>query len=208
MGFRGTNAGLDEGGLRTVSQPYSAIIDNFEDGDLSEYGPDTGSYSVVSSPVFLGSNALGALATGRDVVASTSGLDNYPSPGDTIRVHVYPENLDYSQFLWGLSSVTGENGLNCYGVRLVSGPSIEIRKWNNGNEGGIGSAATTLPNGNQAWYSLVINWNSDGTITVDHRVPGGSTLATAQASDTDYTGSGIGIRGDGGTYYWDLFQIL
>lgn len=81
----------------TVATPPQAVVDSFEDGDLSEYGGDKQAYSIVTSPTTDGSNALrldnatGGGADSYDGMASTSGLGTYPQRGDKIRCDFIPQ---------------------------------------------------------------------------------------------------------------------
>jgi len=66
------------------------IIDDFEDGDISEYGGDTGKFTVQQNTVLSGQNTLkGSTDNGNFIgIASTSGLANYPSEGDVVRARI------------------------------------------------------------------------------------------------------------------------
>lgn len=64
------------------------VIDNFEDGDLSEYGGDTAEAGIQSTYTKDGLYGVEINQSGSSYqeIRSTSGLPYYPSQGDTFRV--------------------------------------------------------------------------------------------------------------------------
>jgi hypothetical protein len=78
--------GLRSGGLLNIDTPVLTVED-WEDGDMSEYGGNTGYFSVGTSPIWEGSYAVESSHSGGDYgIYSTSGLEIYPSEGDSRRV--------------------------------------------------------------------------------------------------------------------------
>lgn len=60
-------------------------VDSWDDGDISEYGGDTASFSVQTATVVDGTHALEYNDDGALQIVSETGLDAYPSQGDTFR---------------------------------------------------------------------------------------------------------------------------
>jgi len=79
-------------------------IDSFEDGDIAEYSGATGAYQVEdwsgSSPAPIDGDMVLSRGSdgGMDNIYSTSGLDNYPSRGDSFRVWYYVADAAYDEY--------------------------------------------------------------------------------------------------------------
>lgn len=101
-------------GWMGIKRELVRVIDDFESGGLSAY-PDTGSTggrAVVGRAAHSGN--YGLEQTNFDIIASTSGLDNYPGPGDTYEFYWQIPSSAYTgdgQQFWHLTAVqqTGTN---------------------------------------------------------------------------------------------------
>jgi hypothetical protein len=83
---------------RLVEVSDIEVVDDFEDGNLSEYSGDTGLFDFTSTS-YEGSKAL---ASQRDVnpttgfISSTSGLPAYPTTGDKVIMRLRHDQSSYS----------------------------------------------------------------------------------------------------------------
>lgn len=97
----------------TVWSPVT-VIDDFEDGDISEYGSDTGQFTTQQSVVQHGSYALEQSLTSDSnptAIRSTAGLDHYLQEDETARVWFRREesgNTNTFEF-FQQSDANGEN---------------------------------------------------------------------------------------------------
>jgi hypothetical protein len=179
------------------------IVDNFEDNNLNEYTEtvNSGVFQTQSGVVDNGEYALEKSSTSsgsNPEIISTSGLDNYPEQGDTIRYSVRFESssVAFPGFLFGV-----QDGSNYYYVDTDSDSDIRIRK--STSSGGSILASSTGSFGAGTWHDVVIDWQTDGTITATIN---GNTSVTA--TDTTFTTGGIGFRGDDeNVEYFDHVRI-
>lgn len=182
------------GGATTPSSP-DKTVDDFEDGDISEYSGDTGNYSVQTADVHGGNQALESTSTGTPFfnIRSTSGLDNYPEAGDS--------------FHWWVNSDTGDGGTqariagkfglqdasNYYDVQFdFNNGNIAINERVSGSETQLGIAAgfTTTAG---TWYKVGVDWGDNGTITaIAYESDGSTQMDSVTASTNTYASGGIG----------------
>ena len=188
--------------------PTAGFSDDFEDGDLSEYGFDRGSSgaSVVSSPTHSGTYALEYAGTNAEAI-STSGLDAYPSAGDTfsfwVRASGGGDNINAT---WG---VQGHDDRYYAKLKPDSG-GLYLFTYKNGS-GDQHDYATGLSLSQDAWYEIEVEWQTDGTQIVTLYDGGGSQLAQLSMTDTDWTSGGVGYDaylGSGESAYFDDVTIL
>ena len=192
------------------------IIDDFEDGDLSEYTTYEGESSISQSELWEGNYSMEHTTDGasKDPALSTSGLPYYPSAGDDpFRVHFRTPNAGafVSAISWGNQSEANS------GERASSdgGYFIELRYED--NEGHIGEENTgrlttaTLDSEPQGtWCYADIHWQSDGTMDVYVRRASDDNLVfSATMTDTSYSSGGVGWGQDNSnantaTMYYDL----
>lgn len=176
------------------------IIDNAEDGDISEYGGRTSSLSASQSQTYDGSWAIeSAPSSSFDTMASTSGLTTYPSPGDSFQYHIYPTDSQSNiQVYYAAQSETHDP--NGYSVRLRGGDDT-IRLYEDGTV--LDQVNVSRPTGE--WLTVTVNWGTSGSHDVTVEDASGQTVATLSASSSTYTSGGIGMGSfdDGGasTYF-------
>jgi len=190
----------------------SAIIDSYEDGDLSEYtywNEDSTSEFVVtdasnlSFPAVDGSNVLEVADSGSvSYIYSLpgDGLDNYFSKGNTATFYMRQESTTDNRvsFLFGV-----EDEQNSYWATLqwnrFYGAKIEVQD---------SSGSTTLANNSNhdlnasTWYELEVTWDdgtlggsdNDITLNVSEGIDG-PTVMTLSVNDSTHAGnSGVGVR--------------
>lgn len=170
------------------------VIDDFEDGDLSEY-PSSSSFSVDQSIVHDGSYALSVSSAGN--LSSTSGLANYPSQGDTFTFWYYPEGQfsDFG-FVFAAQSEVGdadgsENIPGYYAFFSLYNGNIQI------DEVGTDFAVLTLASGSASlssnnWYKGEVHWATNGEITFTVYDSSGNQLQSITATSDTYSSGGVG----------------
>jgi len=207
----GYDAYLDSG--ETVYFDYVVkgkyLIDDFEDGNLSEYSFDRGSSgaSLVSSPTYHGSTALEISETNTELI-STSGLNTYPQAGDAFRYHVRAtDGADDVNLTYGVQDHT-----NRYLVRIdFADDNLQIWRHEGGTSYVLAEQNSGFALDEDTWYEVGVEWAEDGTHTVrlfdaQQRVQ----LAQVTATDSTWTSGGIGYDaylGTGGTVYFDYVTM-
>lgn len=180
----------------------SSVIEDFEDGGLTEYAFDRGSSgaSLVSSPVYQGSSALEISGTDTEMI-STSGLDTYPAAGETFRFRFRSPTNEVANLTYGV-----QDHANRYFVQLdYADQYLKLVRWQNdtGDQFGI---ATNVPYTTGVWYDVEVEWQADGTHVATLYDTDGTQLAQATGTDSTWTSGGIGFDGyyaGGGAGYYD-----
>jgi hypothetical protein len=195
------------GGPASVALSVDRIAtEGFEDGAISDFGGDTGSFSVQSTQVYQGSFALeGSATSSRDLISDT---DARVEQGHTYSTRVrYSSGSDDWHVLFG---TTGEDtSFDSYGIGAYDGGIFRISKIDDGRH--TSDFATTSFDGSayaDEWLRLEWTWETDGTITATLYDSAGSQIAQLSATDTTYTSGGIGFRIYDGTVYWDNHEYL
>lgn len=171
------------------------IIDDFEDGDLSEYFGDNG-ISISSSAAYEGSYGI-AIPDGANPLVSTSGLDTYPSQGDTWRWNV--NNNGSSAHFGHLFGVQDTN--NFYSADTDNRPGttengIQIQV----HSGGDVVQKYELETGNipnNEWMECEMAWGTDDSLTFTVYDSSDNQLGQINATDSTYTDGGVGYRSAG-----------
>lgn len=88
-GFEGNGDAYDY--IRIDNGSTVEVVDDFEDGDISEYEGEKSEFKVNSKHVKNGDNSLFINPPSFQFMYSDSGLNRYPARGDTIRWWVYTE---------------------------------------------------------------------------------------------------------------------
>lgn len=190
----------------------ATIVDDFEDGDISEYRVNTGSFSTQTTEVTNGSVALqGTPSSGSVYIRSESGLDTYPAQGDTFRVNVYlPESDTLGALMFGTQSGASNNDEAYRAEVNNTGSKIAIVLQDGSTTTVLSSQSVNVPGGE--WLELEVAWATDGTITITLFDSAGSQLAQTSATDTTYASGGIGFRAYDGNdqtaIYFDHVRIL
>ena len=187
--------------------PYNQVIDDFEDGDLSEYSFDRGSSgaSVVRQPTWSGSKALEISGTDTEMI-STSGLDHYPAAGDVFSCWVQgASGADDLNFTYGV-----QNHTNRYFVRLdFLNNNLKLYRHENGSSTLLAKDISVTVAENQ-WYNIEVDWRKAGTHIITIYDSSKSKVAQISASDSMWEEGGIGYDAylsGGGTVYFDSVSI-
>lgn len=182
------------------------VVDDFEDGNLSEYAGDTFYASVQSNTVFEGSNALKFNADGSSrLIYSTSGLNAYPSAGDTFTLRAWLPTANT-----GMKTYFGVQDSNNYYATFMQDfeQQWQLFKYENGTETSLVDKTNQgIPQ--DQWARQEIDWQSDGTIECRLYDSSGTLVSTISATDSTFSSGGIGF-GTYGNYdhYWDNMVIL
>lgn len=168
--------------------PKSYVIDNFEDGSLSNRWDDVSTASILEVNSSYALEGTYGLRIGDGLIQSNSGLNYYPKYGDEFEYFFQPTDLgDYANVYWYFDSAN-----NCYQVQQAFG-SKYFRVWRteNGNTDYLISVdlRNTAENGYNLYdtYRVTINqsFDTDGTIyaTLKNESTGNVLVDRASASD-------------------------
>jgi len=175
-------------------EPGAGLIDDFEDDNIAEYVGATGAYDVnEDAPVAEGDFSLKNTGGDEALIGSFAGLDRYPSAGDTFAAKAASiDDAENFGLLFGMQDLS-----NFYFTRYwKGGPSIQIWRVEDGDYNEL--ASTDVPETTVGTiYDYVVDWASDGTITLELRETDGTVIGTATAQDTAFTEGGIGTRRSG-----------
>lgn len=162
------------------------IIDDFEDGGISEYSGDTHAFETNSnSPVYNGSYSLKSTANNEKIFSTEgSGLNYYPQPGDIIELRYYREGGGIS-FFYGVNGNTNEG----YRVQLRQGGEFEVRNYANGNTLAHDTNVNIPKN---EWTKVRIEWGSGGHHELYWYDSAGSQLSNISFDHSTHTSRGIG----------------
>jgi hypothetical protein len=183
-------------------------IDDFEDGNISEYGGDTASFSVQTNTVWEGTHALsGQRDMGGQSIASTSGLDNYPTQDKKFTFYHQGNNESDSGIGFFVQSETSyPDGYYLEHSTIKNEIVINLR--DNGNSYQLSS--TNVSQSTNTWYKGECLPESDGTITCTLYDTAGNELAQVSATDSTFSSGGISFiaKGNSGAvHYWDNLLI-
>ena len=180
-------------------------IDDFSDGDLSEYAVPSG-VSIVSDPAYTGGYAaqLGVNANEMNSpLASMEGLPIYPRIGDTFTVRWRlgnpADHADTGSALGGVFGInfalTGPTNTR-YRVASNFGNGAMVLQDRSGTTVNLGSE-DNIPWTADTWYETTIQWRNTGVITVEVRdASTGDLVAGINRADTvnsDIVGGGFGV---------------
>lgn len=159
-------------------------IDSFEDGSISEYTGDTGSFSVITTDSLHLDSCLEANGTGNNRLESATGLNAYPERGDSFTFWTKATNLSPEDMRVGCQF--GVDGSGNYYLVRVDYDNGEVAIVNDdGNTVDVAakspSAGTVQPN---QWDKVRVDWSSSG-ITATLTIGGNGESVTAEASDAD-----------------------
>lgn len=189
-------------------------IDDFNDGDISEYTGETGSYDVVSSasiPIIEGSHMLSRGAnTGYESIYSTSGLSYYPTQDEPFGIDVYSGATDGGSttqfgFKYGV-----QDSNNWYEMRYEFDDDDLILTISDGGSESIIVEDLSATNGYYTSPETLffrVNWTSGGEHTCELYDQEGGTLlgGIGPVTDTTHGNGGVGCRTYKASSGTDLF---
>jgi len=213
---KGDGTGLQFNGYQQVRKGdgtvlWSAvdIVDSFEDGDISEYTGDTGNYSAqtggATSPQD-GSYHLNGTSGTSSFMYSESGLENYPSAGDTFQFWIYHGNKDdFTRTFWAVSG-DKNTSYSIFLDRRNGGRTVALRKDDNDVIASGPNRANT-----DSWYRFRIIWGTNGDMTVQMYDSSGNKELEFTGNSSAYTSGGIGFSSNSPSQnsdvYWDGYKI-
>lgn len=161
-----------------------AVLDNFEDNDISNYDGDTADFSVVTSTVHEGTYAL-ELAAAADSMVWTD--ETTFGSGSEFYTRLNIGSTSEAAVLFGV-----EDASNFYEARVDNNNgNIEIGKVESGTYSSIDSSSAAIPDGE--WLDVRIDWKTDGDITLDVDDANNADVAELTVNDTTYDGDGLGF---------------
>jgi len=196
-----------------------SVVDDFEEQQYEDknntlsdyYAGDLSKYARQTSVVQNGSYALEITSPdgGAYGIASITGLNAYPTPGDTFRI-------------WMRTGASDEQVRVYYAAQsATSFPNryqVDLDKTNN-RLGLLVDGSTLLASESEAWsdnewYEIEVNWDdstSPNTHTITAFDDAGTQVAQISAQDGSYTSGGVGYQmnqGSGATARFDYYRIL
>lgn len=178
-------------------------VEDFErSSPISEYGGSTGAFSVETSTVFKGSQALTNASGNYNGIASTSGLGNYPDRGDTVVYYLNNAQDDNYAAVQMFAQSEADNP-NSYSAGISGQGAWKL--WLVDDSGVNLIAEQDLPADDQidGWYRVEM-WSDSTTVYADlYNDATGKQLASVQADDTTWSSGGIGFRSAGNGEVWD-----
>lgn len=190
---------------RTVTS--AAVIDDFEDSNITEYNGDTGSASTDNRsniPTEHGDFALKITGTAT-IQAPAGNLNNDASPGNTFKTQHYVTSGSISRHLFGVQDAS-----NHYFVEADSvNGDVRLAKVDGGTTSTI-TEDTSASVPTDEWSQFEIEWKSSGTIEVDYFDSAGNTVSSISGSDSTFTSGGHGWseQGSSVTSYFDYARTV
>lgn len=196
-----------------ITSAFSITVDDFEDGDATEYNISTNDagtdYDVVkdSSNAQEGSYYLkvyGDSDNDRLQVLSTDGLDVYPDAGDKLTYHVNKQTgCTVAGVFFGVQNEDNLSQGN-YHFRWYDGSGGDY-KANVDNGTGVETFFNVDSSYGSGWQKYIINWGESGEIKFKV-VDDGSLVFEKNATDTTWSQGGIGYHAysycSGGPEVW------
>lgn len=189
----------------------TTTIDDFEDGDYSEYGgDDNGGFDVTKSQPRSGDYSLemdgdGDGGSNHNIESlDGEGLPAYPEKGDTFRFHVYfSADTTPIQLRWAIDSHSGGGtfGGDQYAWVIHPGDDeIRLLEFTDGDLTEIGSSDTDpIPTGE--WLEARIDWRTNGDINLYLYDSNESEIGSLSVTDDTHSHVGVGffLNDDGDT---------
>lgn len=196
--FASQGRGLGVNG-RALTQTTITLVDSAEDGDIAEYGGDTGGYSTQTSTVYDQSTAIEGTASsgGYNGISSTSGLPAYPAQGDVLSCRVYLDTANgwADNDRMGVMYGTGAETMPPDGYRIdldAANDDMILAIWNSNGFTSLATANIDVSALTDAWIKLEVDWQSDGTMVFTVYDSSGSSVNSVSATDTTYSSGGVG----------------
>lgn len=176
------------------SRPTSTVIDDFESGDLSAYDSNPAGFDVQQSTTYQGTYALHALTgdSGTEQIYSSSGLNHYPSRGETISFRYRRSGVTDERFFFGFAQ-QGSSGSfwnSGYYVRIDT-DRVELVKDNSSFMVDT-RPSYTFPTGEWTRIEVGFGDSTNSDISISHYDASGTQLgSTGTITDTDYDSGNV-----------------
>lgn len=195
--------------LLSTSPLAADVVEDFEDGDISNYtatGPIVNAFcsAAAAHDGNLGLEWVGDPAAGEDWLWRYD-AEVHNEQGDVISCWAQTSSIGYCRNYFGF----GATAAGCYSLVIAPNTGTLILQYNSGY------GYSTLASSNQTWmagywYRLEVEWGTDGTIVGKlYDNTGTGLLNTVTATHTAYTYGGIAFRYfDGGeSGYFDTVTV-
>ncbi len=199
LGAASAGIGLGSGGLAAgLTQPAAAVdtvLDDFEDGDLSEYSGHTSRYTVQGTTTLEGAQTLEATQTYGKIAHESA---------------TTPRGYEYRCRIMAGSGSAGNPGLlvsaqspsnpwaDCYYAAAdADTDTLYLGRRAGGSGTTLASASVTINEGTE--YRLAIDLDTDTLTAVLYDSSNTELAATTEVTDTTHTGGTVGFYGGGGT---------
>lgn len=172
------------------------VIDDYEDGDLTEYAGSTGSFTTSTEQAYSGSYSLKVTGSGGGWTAIANENEDVsvinPNRDIKLTARYYSSTTFRGGLAWGLSNyANGTSNLNGYSLHLgASNTDFRIKKWTNGSNSDLVNNSTNQPAAE--WIKIEVIWKSSGRIKVELFDASGTKLISEQVVDTTYQSGKIG----------------
>jgi hypothetical protein len=177
----------------------ATVLDDFEDGDLSEYAGHTGGYQVQGSTVIEGSNTLEATSTYNRI----GHTEATTSRGNEYRCRIQADSGSGSEPSLLVSSQDPSNPFaDCYWAHPdASAGQFKLVRRDGGSSTVLDSTSLSFQEGTD--YEVAIKLGSDTVKAVLYDGSGNVVVETNAVSDATYSGGTFGFYTGGGTpgYY-------
>jgi len=177
------------GDIGLISVASSDKIDDFEDGNISEYNGDKSEFDVQQSTVFDGTHALEVTTSQSEAdIRCVSGLYNYPRVGEKNQIRVRLEGASPTwQIAWSTENQPWGNN-NSYGFTLAYDGDLDVWK---DNYNVVLNSSSGNANITDEWMRVEILHEANGSITVEvYHESNDSLHSSVTATDSDYITSG------------------
>ncbi len=173
------------------------VVDDFEDGDLSEYVGATGHYEITTDePVATGEYSLKNVSGSDALVSSHADLPRYPRAGDRFAAKVAAtETTSVMGIAFGI-----ESHENFYFVRTwndrIQFYRVTEDEWSTPEYTKLAeSDPIDVEIGDI--YEYVVDWGTDGAIEIELQDADGETAGSVSATDSTHLYGGFGTRRTG-----------
>ncbi len=183
------------------------FMDNFEDGNISEYTGDTGDFSVVGSSAYERTYRLEAFDQNNSKTdQNMRNMSVTVEQGQTLRwlqyINTSTGSADESCTHFGV-----QTGATSYAVCLelfgVDRLSISKNATHRDTSGTV--LASTTVTYSTGWYEVEVDWDTDDSMYV-RLSKNGAVVATTTATDSAYTSGGVGFTLWGYHGGWDIYS--
>lgn len=167
------------------------MVDDFSSGNMDTYVGATGDYDVTSdSPIAVGEYSLKSTSGSDAIVGSFDGLPRYPEAGDTFAAKVAQTGTTH---VLGLAFGM-QNLQSFYFTRFWDDDRLQLYKVEDGAYTELTDGGSGVSIDSETIYDLVVDWGTDGEITIDMLDPDGETVTSLSTTDDTFTDGGIGTR--------------
>ncbi len=187
-----------------------SFMDDFEDGNITEYSGDTSLFAVDGSFAYEGSYGLDA--TGNESAKATDGIYRTGvtvSQGQTLRYLQYIDTTagatDETCTLFGVQSPGSNNQNYAVCLELFGTDRVSISRDVDFNDTSGTVLASTTISYVTGWHEVEVDWRTNNAINV-RVLRNGTLVATTSATDSTYTQGGVGFTfwfQNGG---WDIYS--